>query len=132
MTTDAQPRVLLVEDEAMVAMFVETILEDMGVRVVGPARGVEDGLRLIEGDRIDAALVDLNLGGVEGLPVADALAARSIPFAFVTGYGAAGLPARFADRPLLQKPFRAREVEGLVAGLLAPGRRSVSADAPPR
>ncbi len=132
MTSDAEPRVLLVEDEAMVSMFVETVLADMGIRVVGPARGVEDGLRLIAGDRIDAALVDLNLGGVEGLPVADALAARAIPFAFVTGYGAAGLPAHLADRPVLQKPFRALDVEGLVAGLLAPGRRPFSADAPPR
>lgn len=132
MTTDAKPCVLLVEDEAMVAMFVETVLEDMGVRVAGPARGVADGLRLIEGDRIDAALVDVNLGGTDGFPVADALSARGIPFAFVTGYGAAGLPERYAGRPVLQKPFRAHEVEGAVAALLPPDRRPVSADAPPR
>lgn len=98
--------ILIVEDEALVAMLLETILEDMGCTPVGPASTVDEGLALIEGGAtIDAALLDVNVAGVKIFPIAEALAARSIPFVFSTGYGESGLPDAWRGHPTLQKPF---------------------------
>lgn len=98
--------ILIVEDEALVAMLLETILEDMGCTPVGPASTVDEGLALIEsGTAMDAALLDVNVAGVKIFPIAEALAARDIPFVFSTGYGEGGLPDEWKGRPTLQKPF---------------------------
>jgi CheY-like chemotaxis protein len=99
-------RVLIVEDEALVAMLLETILEDMGHVPVGPAATVEEALSLIASDApLHAALLDINLAGQEVFPVAAALAERGVPFVFSSGYGAGGVPQAWQDRPTLQKPF---------------------------
>lgn len=99
-------RVLVVEDESLVAMLLETILEDMGCTPVGPASTVEEGLQLIEdGEPIDAALLDVNVAGRQIFPVAEALKARDVPFVFSTGYGEGGLPDEWRGLPTLQKPF---------------------------
>jgi DNA-binding response OmpR family regulator len=133
MTQDADVRILVVEDEAMVAMYLEAVLDDMGIQVVGPAPTIEDGLRLLDGGRIDAALVDVNLGnGGQGYAIAEVLAARDIPFAFVTGYGAGALQGRYTDQAILHKPFRAHDIEDVVRALLSRARRPFSEAAPPR
>ncbi len=103
-------RILVVEDEAIVAMLIEDILADHGAAVVGPAARIERAMELAEGEAIDAAVLDVNLAGATTAPVAERLRARGIPFAFATGYGASGLPAGFEGSPLLQKPFQERDL----------------------
>lgn len=99
-------RVLIVEDESLVAMLLETILEDMGCTPVGPAATVEDGLRMAgDGEPVDAALLDVNVAGKQVFPIAEALKARGVPFVFSTGYGEGGLPDEWRGHPTLQKPF---------------------------
>jgi DNA-binding response OmpR family regulator len=106
MSTDtAERRILIVEDEALVAMLVEDALVDAGFAVLGPARSVAQALEMLTAETPDAAVLDLNLGGENSLSVADALAARGIPFLVATGYGAAGLPAHLRHIPVLPKPY---------------------------
>lgn len=99
-------RVLVVEDESLVAMLIETILEDMDCIPVGPAANIEEGLRLVADTQdLDAALLDVNVAGQQIFPVADALKARGVPFVFSTGYGEGGLPDEWRGQPTVQKPF---------------------------
>ena len=103
--TFAGRRVLVVEDEALVAMLLETILEDMGCMAVGPAATVDEGLRMAADEAVDAALLDVNVAGRQVFPVAQALKDRGVPFVFSTGYGEGGLPDEGRGQPTLQKPF---------------------------
>ena len=103
--TFAGRRVLVVEDEALVAMLLETILEDMGCMAVGPAATVDEGLRMAADEAVDAALLDVNVAGRQVFPVAQALKDRGVPFVFSTGYGEGGLPDEWRGQPTLQKPF---------------------------
>jgi CheY-like chemotaxis protein len=99
-------RVLVVEDEALVSMVVEDMLTGFGCKVVGPAASVDEALALLEAAQIDGALVDVNLGGERlGFRVADALAARAIPFAFASGYGKSILASPHLGADVLPKPF---------------------------
>ena len=99
-------RLLLVEDEAMVAMMLEDMLGDLGVEVVGPAGNVARALELAHADQaISGAILDVNVGGEPIYPVAETLRARGVPFVFITGYGSADIDGRFADAPTVQKPF---------------------------
>ena len=98
-------RVLIVEDESLVAMLLETILEDMGCLAVGPAATVDEGLRMAADETVDAALLDVNVAGRQVFPVAQALKDRGVPFIFSTGYGEGGLPDEWRGQPTLQKPF---------------------------
>ncbi|PZQ13717.1 MAG: hypothetical protein DI565_14375 [Ancylobacter novellus] len=116
-------RILLVEDEAMIAMLVEDMLLDSGASVIGPAGGVQDALDAISSnDAIDGALLDVNLGGEQSFEVADALAGRGIPFIFVTGYGGAGVRDRYPDAPTLQKPFVTSDLQRALATLAESAR----------
>jgi CheY-like chemotaxis protein len=105
-----QRRVLLVEDEVMVAMLVEDMLSDFGCEVIGPAARVEEALKLVGEAQIDVAILDVNLNGHETYPVADALVALGVPFVFATGYGAGSLRDGYRDRPTLQKPFQQHDL----------------------
>tara|TARA_R110000764_G_scaffold69756_3_gene144236 strand:+ start:509 stop:886 length:378 start_codon:yes stop_codon:yes gene_type:complete len=99
-------RVLIVEDESLVAMLLETILEDMGCLPVGPASTVDEGLALAsEQAQLDAALLDVNVAGRQIFPVAEILKSRGVPFVFSTGYGESGLPDEWRGQPTIQKPF---------------------------
>jgi DNA-binding response OmpR family regulator len=98
-------RVLVVEDEAMVAMLIEDALIDLGCEVIGPVAGVAAALDLLEAEAVDAAVLDVNLGGEKVFPVADRLAESGTPFLFSTGYGVVGIQERHLDRPVLQKPY---------------------------
>ena len=98
-------RILVVEDEALVAMLVEDALLDAGATVMGPVATVAEALALLAKDPPDVAVLDLNLAGETSTPVADALAARGIPFVVATGYGADGLPPGHAAVPVLAKPY---------------------------
>ncbi len=104
---DAFPelRVLVVEDEALVAMLLEDMLRGLGCVVVGPAPSIDAATDIAGRAAFDLALLDLNLRGETVFPVADILVKRDIPFVFVTGYGALRLPHPLARRPTLAKPF---------------------------
>lgn len=98
-------RILVVEDESLVAMLLETILEDMGVTPVGPASNVDEGLKMATEEALDAALLDVNVAGRHVFPIAEVLKARGVPFVFSTGYGEGGLPDEWRGHPTVQKPF---------------------------
>lgn len=104
-TTIDGHRILVVEDEALVAMLLETMLEDLGAVPVGPAQSVDEGRGLAEAEALDGALLDVNVAGQEVFPVAEALKARGVPFVFSTGYGEGGLPDAWRGHPTIQKPF---------------------------
>jgi CheY-like chemotaxis protein len=108
-------RILVVEDEAMIAMLVEDMLGDLGCIVVGPAYNLDSALAMAgDSTPLDAAVLDVNLAGRPSFEVADALKARGVPAIFSTGYGHGGLRASDNGAAVLQKPFR---VEDLVSAL---------------
>lgn len=106
-------RILVVEDEAVLAIMVEDMLIDLGCVVVGVAGTVEKGMAiaLATDVALDGAVLDVNIGGEPVFPIAEALTARGVPFVFATGYGTAGLEPRFARRPTVAKPFLLRTLE---------------------
>ncbi len=106
-------RVLLVEDEALVAMMMRDILLELGLSVAGPFCTPAEAVAAARDDGVDAAILDVNLGGELIYPVADALAARGVPFVFVTGYGAESIDGRFAHVPILQKPIERQVLQHL-------------------
>ncbi len=99
------PRVLLVEDEALVAMMVQDCLVEFGYQVVGPICTASEALEKARNDYFEAAVLDINLGDGAVYPIADVLDARGVPFVFVTGYDADSVEARFRTIPVLQKPI---------------------------
>jgi CheY-like chemotaxis protein len=111
-------RILVVEDEPLLAMDITGQLEDAGAHVVGPAADPAVALRLIEQYRCDAALLDANLEGQPVDEIAASLTARNIPFVFVSGYGRASLPEAFDAADLLSKPFGAHQLLDVLAKLV--------------
>jgi CheY-like chemotaxis protein len=97
-------RVLIVEDEPIIAMMQTMILESVGCVVLGPAPGVDQAILMIGAQSIDLALLDINLDGEKVYLVADALAKRGVPFVFLTGYGGETLPPAHRGQRCLTKP----------------------------
>jgi CheY-like chemotaxis protein len=119
-------RVLVVEDEMMVAWLLEDMLAELGCAVVGPAGSVNQALAMIDaGEAIDVAVLDVNLNGQTSYPIADALAARGVPFVFSTGYDKDRLLDDYRTCPVLQKPFHWSELGETLAKLLTPKEPSV-------
>jgi DNA-binding NtrC family response regulator len=114
-------RILIVEDERLVASYLEELLGMQGCIVIGPAMRVHEALALIERERPEAAILDLNLYGEPTIAVAEALAARHVPFIVVTGYGAEHVPDESAlqQAPRLGKPFRSRHLLQVLADTMA-------------
>lgn len=102
-------RILVVEDEALVAMLIEEALHDVGAEVIGPAVTVAEAVQFIEMEMgnggISAAVLDLNLDGQSVLPVADMLAARGVPFIFETGYCDDRMMGNHMTAPIFHKPY---------------------------
>ena len=119
MARNENRRILVVEDEALVAMLVEDALMDAGFGIIGPAATVEEALRLLNDERPDAVVLDLNLAGETSTPVADELAARGIPYVIATGYGAAGLPAGHQKAMVLAKPYDPSDLTAVLTRLCA-------------
>ncbi|MGZ3285532.1 MAG: HWE histidine kinase domain-containing protein, partial [Xanthobacteraceae bacterium] len=99
-------RVLLVEDEILVAMMMKDILAEFGFSVIGPFSRVAEAMVAAVHEDFDAGIIDVNLGGEFVYPVADVLVARDIPFVFVTGYGVESIEDRFAHVPIIKKPVQ--------------------------
>ena len=108
-------RVLIVEDEVLVSILSEDALTDLGIEVAGVAGTLEEALAHTEAGNFDCAILDVQIQGKDVFPVAEALAARGVPFVFATGYGQSGVPEKYRGRPVLQKPFMAPELERVLA-----------------
>jgi PAS domain S-box-containing protein len=102
-----QPRLLLVEDEVLVGLFMGEMLEDMDFSVTDPCRTLADGLAAAKAEKFDGAVLDMNLNGESVYPLADLLTSMDVPFIFVTGYSADVVAERFAKIPIIQKPVAA-------------------------
>jgi two-component sensor histidine kinase/DNA-binding response OmpR family regulator len=102
-----QRRLLLVEDEVLVGLFMGEMLEDMDFSVTEPCRSLADGMAVAKSETFDGAVLDMNLNGESVYPLADLLAAQNVPFVFVTGYSADVVAERFAQIPIIQKPVAA-------------------------
>lgn len=111
-------RVLVVEDEAAVAMLIETMLEDIGCVVVASAATVAEAVARVAHGGFEFALLDINLSGDRVDPVAAALSDRGLPFAFASGYGPDGAPRGYEAVQVLTKPFRQRDLEATLRGAL--------------
>ena len=98
-------RVLLVEDEALVAMMIQETLHEFGYQVVGPLNTASEALAAAREGHFDAAVLDINLGDGLVYTVAEILGVRGVPFVFVTGYDADSVDPRFSEVPILQKPI---------------------------
>ena len=112
-------RILVVEDEPIVALSLQDMLDDLGFEVVGPAFRAAAALELARSEAIDAAILDVNMAGETSYGVAEALRSRSIPYLFATGYGRQGLEPGHEDTFVLQKPYREAQVASALEALLA-------------
>jgi CheY-like chemotaxis protein len=112
-------RVLVVEDEMMILMIIEDMLADLGCESVSAASTVDQAIALVDAQIFDAAMLDMNLDGTKSHAIADALAARGVPFIFSTGYSAHDMRDGYRDRPVLKKPFKYEELVETLTRLLA-------------
>jgi DNA-binding response OmpR family regulator len=113
------PRLLVADDDPLLSMLVEDWLHESGCEVAGPATTVAGALDLIEREsgRLDGALIDVQLADGASYPLADALALRGIPYAFVTGHGIGGLAPGYRDAPTLVKPFSVEQLQAMIERL---------------
>jgi CheY-like chemotaxis protein len=111
-------RILVVEDEVMIAMLLEDMLSDLGHEVVGPATRLEDGLALAADAEFDMAVLDVNLNGVHSRPIADVLVKRGVPFVLATGYGANAEDDIAEAQRILKKPFTPEDLGAVLRELL--------------
>jgi CheY-like chemotaxis protein len=113
-------RVLVAEDNMLAAMMLEQVLTGLGCELVGPAARFEDALRLAREERLDGAIVDVDLRGIMVFPVAEELVRRSVPVIFATGYGAGQVfPEDFRSHPRLTKPYLEDDIKRLALATFA-------------
>ncbi len=120
-TPDGAIRILVVEDEAMVALDLTLQLEDEGFRCIGPAPTVARALDLLQAETPDFAVLDGNLAGELPRPVAERLSERGVPFVYVSGYNAAYIVENLPPAPLLTKPIRFGDLLAQIRASLARG-----------
>ncbi|TLX41202.1 response regulator [Xanthobacter autotrophicus] len=115
-------RVLVVEDEFLVALGLEDNLRSLGCTVVGPIASLSAAMAAAAHEKVDAAILDVNLVGEAVYPAASILADRGIPFIFCSGYtGSVRMPAEFADAPRVAKPYTSRVIAEALSDLLSGG-----------
>ena len=105
-------------------MLVQDMLEELGYVPVGPAVRFSAGMALASSETLDLAILDINLDGILSFPIADLLTARGVPVIFATGYGAGGLDSRFADFPVMSKPFTMASLRRTIDAASAGGQIS--------
>jgi len=111
-------RVLVIEDEVLVGMMVEDMLVEFGCEVTAIATHFDQALEHARDLEIDFAILDVNLDGKQSFPIAEALRARGVPFAFTTGYRGKVLGDGYASVPILQKPFQMEDLERVLDSVL--------------
>ncbi len=112
-------KVLVVEDEFLVATLIEDMLESAGCTVCGPVPRLAEAIEAASREACDMAVLDVNLAGERIFPVAEILARRNLPFVFVTGYGANTLPSEYAACPRLHKPFKRADLLAALSSLVS-------------
>ena len=103
----------------MIRMLLEDMWAELGGTIAAQAGHLDEALETARNGEFDIAILDVNLGGQPILPVADALAARGLPFVFATGYGERGLPDSYRERPTLKKPFELDSLRRTLESTLA-------------
>lgn len=111
--------ILIVEDEAAIAIDLAQLLADHGATIIGPIGTVPEALSSIASLKPDCAVLDINLDGESVRVVAEALANAGVPFVFVTGYSNERVPQQYSDRPVLQKPYNASQLVAALARAIA-------------
>ena len=112
-------RLLLVEDEALIAMMAEDLVEALGHEIVVTAATLGEARMACRDATFDAALLDVNLNGESSMEIATYLKERGCPLAFTTGYGASGIDPVHTDMPVLTKPYALAELEAVLTGFAA-------------
>lgn len=113
-------RILVAEDEYMIAQEIAGVLADAGAETLGPAPRLAAAARLIAAeDHIDGALLDVNLGNEAIWPVVDMLLARHIPIVLATGYDASAIPSAYAGLPRFEKPITGQDLARALTRALA-------------
>jgi len=110
-------RILIVEDEFLIAMMLEDMLLELGCVVAATAARPAQAIGLIDEVQIDAAILDVNLDGCDSFGIAAALSQRRVPFLFATGYGGSRVPPEFAAYQFIQKPYRLQELADALSRL---------------
>ena len=113
--------ILLVEDEILIGLDVRTILSEEGWAVIGPVGTVAEALDNLARHKIDAAVLDVNLGKERAFPVIDAFRAAKVPFVILTGYSRDALPRAYTTKFLLNKPYLKVELVGMLEAALTAG-----------
>jgi CheY-like chemotaxis protein len=113
-------KVLVVEDEFLIAVVIEEMLVSAGCIVAGPVSRLTEAIDIAYNTDCDAALLDINLAGERVYPIAEVLSQRGVPFVFLTGYAREVLPALYADRPCLCKPFNSVQLLNALTGAVSP------------
>lgn len=124
-------RLMIVEDEALVAMAITEMMTELGYKIVGPYSRISEAMAALKNGGIDGAVLDINLCGQLVYPLADTLVAEGIPFVFVTGYGAESMERRFSNVPTLQKPIERDALHRIFVRPEVsdfPGQREIGAD----
>jgi DNA-binding response OmpR family regulator len=98
-------RILVIEDEYFIARELQALLQTKGAEVVGPLGSVDQAMEQVKRDGFEVAVLDINLQGAEGYPIADELRRRGVSFVFASAYSEDPIPLRFADVHLWQKPY---------------------------
>jgi CheY-like chemotaxis protein len=118
----AGKRILLVEDEALIAILLEDMVTGFGATIVSTESQLDLAIARAETEALDGAILDVNLGGQRSFGVADVLRRRGIPFVFATGYGQLGVDPAHRDAPVLMKPYSEDDVARALAMMFAPGQ----------
>ena len=129
MTTQEDPRiqrVLVVEDELLIAMMIEDALTDLGCEIVGPASTLDSAMKLAVEEDLHAAFLDITIRGGSVFPVAELLMKKGVPFVFSSGYGDWALPDAFKGQRRLTKPFTGVELEDMIRLLCARSPQTAS------
>ncbi|WP_284947074.1 response regulator [Acidisoma cladoniae] len=111
-------RVLVVEDEMLVALLIEDLLYDLGCIVIGPFGTLRKALDAAASEAFDLAVLDVNLAGERAYPVAEVLTGRNIPFVFLSGYGQSAMPRNRPEWKVCSKPFRREALATALASRL--------------
>ena len=111
-------RLLIVEDEYLIRLLLEDMLVELGCDIAAVASNLDEGKTAAQATEIDLAILDVNIDGQQIFPVADILRSRKVPFIFITGYGARGLPENYRETPTLQKPFQMQDLKTTLARVL--------------
>jgi DNA-binding response OmpR family regulator len=111
-------KVLVVEDNYLIAKLVKEVLVFAGCSVSGPIPRLAEARDVASREAHHVAVLDINLNGERVYPVADILSRRRVPYVFVTGYGDTTLPPEYVERPRIRKPFKREELIGTISNLV--------------